>query len=71
MNRFSILVDVNKASQTTRIQLRDEQGCRPGPRTATPSRPARVYVAYFEARKVIRGMTQFTLLREELEREVN
>lgn len=71
MKRYSILVDFNKASQTTRFQLRNDQGCRPGTRAATPSRPARVYVEFFEAEAVKRGASKFNMLREELEREVN
>ncbi len=71
LKRYFILVDVNKASQTTRIQLRDDRGSRPGTRAATPSHPARVYVEYFEANTVAKGMRKFTMLREELERLVN
>jgi len=71
MKRFSILVDFNQASQTTRFQLRSDQGCRPGTRTATPSRPRRVYVEYFTAKQILRGAKKFDMLREELEREVN
>ncbi len=72
MKRFSILVDFNKASQTTRIQLRSETGSRPGRRAGLPGlRQARVYVNYFNAHQAVSGMRHFTDLREELEREVN
>ena len=72
MKRYSILVDTNRASQTTRIQLRDGRGCRPGTRPAIEHRrPARKFVDYFEANEAVQGMRFFTFLREELEMEVN